>query len=99
MDAQRRPLSPRRRRLLLVRRPRSDDLFNVKGLWVSPIEVEEAPPSYAGVLEGAVVPSLTHDGLNVVMRSKPLTENEAARLKREMIAVFPNTNFPPRSIS
>src|SRR5207253_8590286 len=53
---------------------RSDDLFKVKGLWLSPIEVEDALVSCDGVLEAAVVPGLNPDGMNtvvayVVMRS------------------------------
>jgi benzoate-CoA ligase len=45
---------------------RSDDLFKVKGLWVSPIEVEDALLSCADVLEAAVVPAITKDGLSGV---------------------------------
>nr|MDQ3746952.1 hypothetical protein [Acidobacteriota bacterium] len=54
---------------------RGDDLFKVKGLWVSPVEVEEALLSCADVLEAAVVPRADSDGLNsvvafVVLKSK-----------------------------
>lgn len=41
---------------------RSDDLFKVKGLWVSPVEVEDALMSCPGVNEAAVVAGLTGDG-------------------------------------
>ncbi|MDQ3919139.1 MAG: benzoate-CoA ligase family protein [Acidobacteriota bacterium] len=54
---------------------RGDDIFKVKGLWVSPVEVEEALLSCADVLEAAVVPRADSDGLNsvvafVVLKSK-----------------------------
>ncbi|HKC64054.1 MAG TPA: benzoate-CoA ligase family protein [Pyrinomonadaceae bacterium] len=66
---------------------RSDDLFKVKGLWVSPIEVEDALLSCDEVLEAAVVSGLNDDGMNtvlayVVVRSKEFSEKDMAeRLK------------------
>lgn len=42
---------------------RSDDVFKVKGLWVSPIEVEAAITEHAAVLEAAVVSYDDSDGL------------------------------------
>jgi len=42
---------------------RSDDVFKVKGLWVSPIEVEAAITEHAAVLEAAVVSYEDQDGL------------------------------------
>jgi benzoate-CoA ligase len=77
---------------------RSDDLFKVKGLWVSPVEIEEALLSCSGVLEAAVVPGLDHDGMNVVvayvaLRSKPSSEDEA-RLKSEMGRLLPSYKCP-----
>jgi benzoate-CoA ligase family protein len=58
---------------------RGDDLFKVKGLWVSPVEVEEALLSCADVLEAAVVARADSDGLNsvvafVVLKSKPASD-------------------------
>ena len=44
---------------------RSDDIFKVKGLWVSPIEVEAAITEHAGVLEAAVIPADDRDGLTI----------------------------------
>ncbi len=44
---------------------RSDDIFKVKGLWVSPIEVEAAITEHPGVLEAAVIPASDSDGLTV----------------------------------
>tara|TARA_E500000075_G_C6851139_1_gene250029 strand:- start:52 stop:753 length:702 start_codon:yes stop_codon:yes gene_type:complete len=43
---------------------RSDDVFKVRGLWVSPIEVEGAITKHKGVLEAAVIPS-DNKGLTV----------------------------------
>jgi acyl-coenzyme A synthetase/AMP-(fatty) acid ligase len=79
---------------------RSDDLFKVKGLWVSPLEVEEALLSCAGVLEAAVVPGVNADGMNVVvahvtLRSKPVSESEtAAALKSEVTRRLPSYKCP-----
>ena len=42
---------------------RTDDMFKVSGIWVSPFEVESALISHAAVLEAAVVPREDHDGL------------------------------------
>jgi 4-hydroxybenzoate-CoA ligase len=55
---------------------RSDDLFKVKGLWVSPVEVEEALLSYPEVVEAAVVSGTDEAGMTtvaafVVLKSGP----------------------------
>jgi benzoate-CoA ligase len=42
---------------------RSDDMLKVGGLWVSPIEVENALIGHAAVLECGVVGREDHDGL------------------------------------
>jgi len=42
---------------------RSDDIFKVGGLWVSPIEIENTLMEHAAVLEAAVVGQPDHDGL------------------------------------
>lgn len=44
---------------------RSDDIFKVKGLWVSPIEVEAAITEHPGILEAAVIPAEDNDGMTV----------------------------------
>jgi 4-hydroxybenzoate-CoA ligase len=54
-----------------VRRPdgvytyygRTDDMFKVSGIWVSPFEVEEALLTHPQVLEAAVVPAEDTNGL------------------------------------
>ena len=42
---------------------RSDDMFKVSGIWVSPFEVESALISHPSVLEAAVVPEADPEGL------------------------------------
>lgn len=42
---------------------RTDDMFKVSGIWVSPFEVEQAISSHASVLECAVVAARDEDGL------------------------------------
>jgi 4-hydroxybenzoate-CoA ligase len=42
---------------------RSDDMFKVSGIWVSPFEVESALITHPAVLEAAVVPEADAEGL------------------------------------
>ena len=42
---------------------RTDDMFKVSGIWVSPFEVEDALTSHPLVIEAAVVPAEDTDGL------------------------------------
>jgi 4-hydroxybenzoate-CoA ligase len=42
---------------------RTDDMFKVSGIWVSPFEVEAALASHPSVLEAAVIPSEDGNGL------------------------------------
>ncbi|PWE34378.1 benzoate-CoA ligase family protein [Maritimibacter sp. 55A14] len=42
---------------------RTDDMFKVSGIWVSPFEVEQALTSHPAVLEAAVVAAQDEDGL------------------------------------
>jgi 4-hydroxybenzoate-CoA ligase len=42
---------------------RTDDMFKVSGIWVSPFEVESALVSHPAVLEAGVVPKEDEDGL------------------------------------
>jgi len=42
---------------------RTDDMFKVSGIWVSPFEVESALIGHAAVFEAAVVPKADSDGL------------------------------------
>jgi benzoate-CoA ligase family protein len=78
---------------------RSDDLFKVKGLWLSPIEVEDALLSCNGVLEAAVVSSVNPDGMNtvaayVVMRSSAPSATDAESLKAQVSRLLPSYKCP-----
>ena len=42
---------------------RTDDMFKVSGIWVSPFEVEQAILNHNEVLESAVVPEIDNEGL------------------------------------
>jgi benzoate-CoA ligase family protein len=57
---------------------RSDDMLKVGGLWVSPIEVENALVGHASVLECGVVGREDHDGLTKPMAFVVLREGVAA---------------------
>jgi 4-hydroxybenzoate-CoA ligase len=65
---------------------RTDDMFKVSGIWVSPFEIEAALISHPNVLEAAVVPKHDSDGLEkpkafVVLKSGKPSEALAAELK------------------
>jgi 4-hydroxybenzoate-CoA ligase len=70
-----------------VRRPddiyvycgRSDDMFKVSAIWVSPFEVEAALATHPSVLEAAVVPAADPDGLIKPKAFVVLKECEAGR--------------------
>ncbi len=56
---------------------RSDDIFKVKGLWVSPIEVEAAITEHGRVLEAAVIPAEDKDGMTVPKAFVVLRQGQA----------------------
>ena len=63
---------------------RSDDMLKVGGIWVSPVEVENALLAHASVQECAVVGREDHDGLvkplaYVVLRAGVVSDNTLAR--------------------
>jgi 4-hydroxybenzoate-CoA ligase len=65
---------------------RSDDMFKVSGIWVSPFEVESALITHPAVLEAAVVPEADPEGLLkpkafVVLRPGSETEHLHDALK------------------
>jgi 4-hydroxybenzoate-CoA ligase len=65
---------------------RTDDMFKVSGIWVSPFEVEAALIAHPLVLEAAVVPKHDSDGLEkpkafVVLKSGEPSEALEAELK------------------
>jgi 4-hydroxybenzoate-CoA ligase len=69
---------------------RTDDMFKVSGIWVSPFEVEDALISHPKVLEAAVVPSEDENGLIkpkafVVLANA--TDNDGSRTLYEELKV------------
>jgi len=79
---------------------RSDDLFKVKGLWVSPIEIEDALLSHPDVLEAAIVPGVDKDGINIAVAFVVLKANLspddtlAQRLKSHASSLLPSYKCP-----
>jgi 4-hydroxybenzoate-CoA ligase len=68
---------------------RSDDMFKVSGIWVSPFEVESALITHPSVLEAAVVPQADPDGLLkprafVVLRADTKTDGLHEALKEHV---------------
>ena len=79
---------------------RADDLFKVKGMWVSPTEVEDALLSCPEVLEAAVVPRVDREGLNAVVAYVVLKPGEAGEdelfgeLRSRLCALLPAYKCP-----
>src|SRR5450755_3028832 len=68
---------------------RSDDMFKVSGIWVSPFEVESALITHPAVLEAAVVPAEDPEGLLkpkafVVLRAAANTDGLHEALKEHV---------------
>jgi 4-hydroxybenzoate-CoA ligase len=68
---------------------RSDDMFKVSGIWVSPFEVESALITHPAVLEAAVVPEADPEGLLkpkafVVLRADAETDGLHDALKEHV---------------
>ena len=68
---------------------RTDDMFKVSGLWVSPFEVEQAIITHPAVLEAAVVSATDEHGLEkpkafVVLKSKVDPAEFSAALKEHV---------------
>mgnify|MGYP000150349645 CR=1 FL=1 len=66
---------------------RTDDMFKVSGIWVSPFEIEQALIAHPGVLEAAVVAARDTDGLEKPKAYVVLKEpGEAADIAGELKA-------------
>ncbi len=64
---------------------RSDDCFKVRGLWVSPIEVESALLAHEAVQEAAVVSAVDRDGLATVRAFVVIRkEGDGEKIKEEL---------------
>jgi benzoate-CoA ligase len=81
---------------------RSDDLFKASGMWVSPVEVEEALCAHPAVLESAVIAETDADGTNlvaayVVLRPGHLPDEAMAEeIKAQAATSLPRYKCPKR---
>jgi 4-hydroxybenzoate-CoA ligase len=78
---------------------RSDDMFKVGGVWVSPFEVETALAAHPAVLEAAVVPAEDEDGLLkpkafIVLKEGAAGEGLAEALKAHVQASVGLWKYP-----
>ncbi|ASM73543.1 MULTISPECIES: benzoate-CoA ligase family protein [Roseobacteraceae] len=78
---------------------RTDDMFKVSGIWVSPFEVESAIISHADVLEAAVVAARDDDGLEkpkayVVLNAGVSSEGIEAALKEHVKTKIGKWKYP-----
>jgi acyl-coenzyme A synthetase/AMP-(fatty) acid ligase len=78
---------------------RSDDVFKVKGLWVSPIEVEDVLLAHPEVLEAAVIPGVDRDGMTIVVayvvsKSGEASQSFIERVKAHASEQLPNYKCP-----
>jgi len=78
---------------------RSDDLFKSSGMWVSPVEVEEALCTHSSVLEAAVIAEPDADGTNLVAAyvvPRPDVSPDADLIKAHAAAALPRYKCPRR---
>ncbi|MGI9372109.1 MAG: benzoate-CoA ligase family protein [Hyphomicrobiales bacterium] len=78
---------------------RTDDMFKVSGIWVSPFEVESALMSHEAVLEAAVVPQendvgLVHPKAYIVLREGASQEGLFETLKEHVKAEIGKWKYP-----
>jgi 4-hydroxybenzoate-CoA ligase len=78
---------------------RSDDMFKVSGIWVSPFEVESALISHPDVLEAAVIAAADEDGLLkpkafVVLKNKSANGDMTGVLKEHVKAAVGAWKYP-----
>lgn len=78
---------------------RTDDMFKVSGIWVSPFEVEQALVSHAAVLEAAVVARRDEAGLEkpqafVVLKNGAAREGLAEELREHVKAKVGMWKYP-----
>jgi len=63
---------------------RTDDMFKVSGIWVSPFEVEQALIGHNAVLEAAIVPALDAEGLEKPKAFVVLNQGVEGDLTKEL---------------
>ena len=73
---------------------RSDDCFKVRGLWVSPIEVESVLISHHAVSEAAVVSSVDQNGLATARAFVVIRQGERDQALKDEIRKFAGSRLP-----
>ena len=73
---------------------RSDDCFKVRGLWVSPVEVESVLISHEAVSEAAVVSSVDDKGLATAQAYVVIRQGERGDALKEEIRRFAGSRLP-----
>jgi 4-hydroxybenzoate-CoA ligase len=78
---------------------RTDDMFKVSGIWVSPFEVESALASHPAVMEAAVIPATDEHGLTkpkafVVLKPGADREDLIGKLKEHVQATVGAWKYP-----
>ena len=78
---------------------RTDDMFKVSGIWVSPFEVEQALVSHSAVLEAAVVAARDEEGLEkpkafIVLKSAGEALDLVAELKEHVKSQIGKWKYP-----
>ncbi len=78
---------------------RTDDMFKVSGIWLSPFEVEQALVAHPGVLEAAIVPQRDEAGLEkpkayVVLQEGADSDAVTAELKDFVKQKVGNWKYP-----
>ncbi|MBE7637467.1 benzoate-CoA ligase family protein [Sneathiella sp. P13V-1] len=78
---------------------RTDDMFKVSGIWVSPFEIEQALVSHPDILEAAVVPAVDENNLEkpkafVVLNESASSDDLEARLKDHVKEAVGKWKYP-----
>ena len=73
---------------------RSDDCFKVRGLWVSPIEVESVLIAHEAVWEAAVVSSVDDKGLATAEAYVVIRQGERGEPLKEDLRTFASSRLP-----
>jgi benzoate-CoA ligase family protein len=73
---------------------RSDDCFKVRGLWVSPVEVESVLVSHPSISEAAVVSSIDELGLATARAYVVIRQGERGDALKEEIRQFAGSRLP-----
>jgi benzoate-CoA ligase family protein len=73
---------------------RSDDCFKVRGLWVSPVEIESVLMSHEAVSEAAIVSSIEESGLATARAYVVIGKAERDEALKEELLKFAGSRLP-----